>query len=156
MLISISVGSSRYFYAERIDLFWEATQYGRVRSFFSGRRNWDYPPHPQASLPPPLPPFGSGGGHTRLRERGWGSSNSDEGTCTVVLCINKYFVTEAQAFLGRMIRFCVRPYPPPPAPPHLLSVGWTRDKQEDWERETICWRERGGGGRARSQIIWPQ
>jgi hypothetical protein len=27
-----------------------------------------------------------------LRERGWGSSNSDEGTFTVVLFINKYFV----------------------------------------------------------------
>jgi hypothetical protein len=38
------------------------------------------------------PPFGSGGGgHTRLRKRGWGSPNSDEGTYPVVpvLCINR-------------------------------------------------------------------
>jgi hypothetical protein len=48
--------------------------------------------------PPPAgecapPPFGSGGGgHSRYRERGWGSPNSDGGTYTVVLCIYKYFV----------------------------------------------------------------
>jgi hypothetical protein len=42
--------------------------------------------------PPPPPPFGPWGGHTRLRLRGWGSPNSDEGTYTVVLCICKYFV----------------------------------------------------------------
>jgi hypothetical protein len=46
------------------------------------------PPHPQASVPPP---FGSGGeGHTRLRERGWGSPNSNEGTYTVVLKVYVY------------------------------------------------------------------
>jgi hypothetical protein len=40
------------------------------------------PPHPQASVPP----FGSRGGHTRLRERGaGGGGNSDEGTDTLVL-----------------------------------------------------------------------
>jgi hypothetical protein len=33
------------------------------------------------------------GGRARLRERGWGSPSSDEGTCTVVLCI--YFVDSA-------------------------------------------------------------
>jgi hypothetical protein len=38
---------------------------------------------------------GAGGGHTRLRERGWGSPNSDEGTYTVVLYIYKYFVLPA-------------------------------------------------------------
>jgi hypothetical protein len=32
----------------------------------------------------PPPPFGSGEGHTRWRERGWESPNSNEGTCTVV------------------------------------------------------------------------
>jgi hypothetical protein len=37
-------------------------------------------------------PLVRGGGHTRLRQRGWGSPNSDEGTYTVVLCICKYFV----------------------------------------------------------------
>ncbi len=39
--------------------------------------------HPQASVPPP--PFVRGERHTRWRERGWESPNSDEGTCTVVL-----------------------------------------------------------------------
>jgi len=64
----------------------------RVLSFFSSRRNWDFPtPYPQASVP--TPPFGWGAGwHTRLRERGWGNPNSDEGTYTVVLRIYKYFV----------------------------------------------------------------
>ncbi len=39
------------------------------------------------------PPFDSGGeGHTRWRERGWRSPNSDEGTYTVVLYIFVYFV----------------------------------------------------------------
>jgi hypothetical protein len=41
-----------------------------------------HPPYPQASVPPP---FGLGGGHTRLRKRGWGSPNSDEGTYTVYI-----------------------------------------------------------------------
>jgi hypothetical protein len=65
---------------------------GRVLSFFSSRQKWDSPtPHPQESVPPPLW-LGGGGLHTRWRERGWGSPNSDEGTYTVVLCIYKYFV----------------------------------------------------------------
>ncbi len=60
--------------------------------FFYSRRNWDSP----IPLPPgesdPLP-FGSGGGgHTRLRERGWWSPNSDEGTYIVVLYLYMYFV----------------------------------------------------------------
>ncbi len=33
-----------------------------------------------------------GEGHTRWRERGWESLNSDEGTYNVVLYINMYFV----------------------------------------------------------------
>jgi hypothetical protein len=40
---------------------------------------------------PTLPLIG-GEGHTRWRERGWESPNSDEGTYTVVLCICTYFV----------------------------------------------------------------
>jgi hypothetical protein len=49
------------------------------------------PPTPllQASVPPPR--FW-GEGHTRWRERGWESANSDEGTYTVVLFIYTYFV----------------------------------------------------------------
>jgi hypothetical protein len=41
-------------------------------------------PHPQASVPPPL--WYRVEGHTRWRERGWESPDSDEGTYTVVLC----------------------------------------------------------------------
>jgi hypothetical protein len=42
----------------------------------------------------------------------------------------------------------LRPHPLHPPPP---SVSSTCDTQEDWERETTCWWERGEG---RSQIIW--
>jgi hypothetical protein len=62
---------------------------------FSSRQNGDSPtPHPpQASVR--HHPLVQGGGHTRLRERGWGSPNSDEGTYTMELCIYKYFVFHA-------------------------------------------------------------
>ncbi len=53
---------------------------------FSSRWNWDSP----TPLPPTL--WYRGGGHTRLRLKGWGSPNSNEGTFTVVLYIYKYFV----------------------------------------------------------------
>ncbi len=51
-------------------------------SFFSSRRYWDSPTPLAAGecAPPPFGPGGGEGGHTRLRERGWGSPNSDEGT----------------------------------------------------------------------------
>ncbi len=46
----------------------EGHRVGRVRSFFSDRRNWDYPTVLAAGECAP-PPFGpGGGGHTRLRE----------------------------------------------------------------------------------------
>ncbi len=63
---------------------------GRMLSFFSSRRNW--PPTPLAAGECAPQPFGPGGGAHCLRERGWGSPNSDEGTYTVVLYIYKYFV----------------------------------------------------------------
>ncbi len=44
----------------------------RVLSFLSSRPNWEYPTPSQAGECVPPPPFGSGGKHTRLRERGWG------------------------------------------------------------------------------------
>jgi hypothetical protein len=40
----------------------------------------------------PLPLYNVGEGHTRWRERGWESPNSNEGTNTVVLFIYMYFV----------------------------------------------------------------
>ncbi len=58
---------------------------------FSSRWNWDSPT-PLAAGEWAPPPFGTGGGHTRLRLKGWGSPNSNEGTYTVVLYIYKYFV----------------------------------------------------------------
>jgi hypothetical protein len=47
-------------------------------------------PAGECVLPPP--PRSRGEGHTRWRERGWESTNSDEGTYTVVLFIYTYFV----------------------------------------------------------------
>ena len=47
----------------------------------SPRWNWDSPT-----------PFAAGECAPRLRLKGWGSPNSNEGTYTVVLYINKYFV----------------------------------------------------------------
>ncbi len=64
---------------------------GRVLSFFSSRGIWDSPTSLAAGECAP-PPFGPGGGHTRLRLKGWGSPNSDEGTSTMVLYMYKYFV----------------------------------------------------------------
>jgi hypothetical protein len=54
-------------------------------------------PHPLAAgecAPHPMARGGGGvgGRHTRWRERGWESPNSDEGTYTVVLYIFNYFV----------------------------------------------------------------
>ncbi len=59
-------------------------------SFFSSRRNWDSPiPSPAGECAPP-PPLVLSLGHTHLRERGWGSPNSYEGTCTAVLYLYTY------------------------------------------------------------------
>ncbi len=60
-------------------------------SFFSSRRNWDSPnPSPEGECAPSL--WFRGEGHTRWRERGWGSPNSDEGTHIVILFKYMYFV----------------------------------------------------------------
>jgi hypothetical protein len=68
-------------------------QRGRVLSFFSSRRNWNSPtPLAAGECTPPPHPLVRVGGHTCLREWGWGSPNSNAGTYTVVLCIHKYFV----------------------------------------------------------------
>jgi hypothetical protein len=57
------------------------------KNYQLSRPFWDSPnPSPAGECAPP--PFGSGGrGHTRWRERGWESPNSNEGTYTVVLFI---------------------------------------------------------------------
>jgi hypothetical protein len=64
-----------------------------VLSFFSSPRNRDTPTPSSVGecvlyTPPPPPVLG----HTRWRERGWESPNSDEGSYTVVLLIYTYFV----------------------------------------------------------------
>jgi hypothetical protein len=66
---------------------------GRVLSFFLQPSELGLPHPPPAGECAPHP-LVQGGGHTRLRKRGWewGSPNSDEGTYTVVLCLYKYFV----------------------------------------------------------------
>ncbi len=83
-------------------------------------------------------------------------------TCTIMFCVHAYlFVRDAccvrvcvyvarvgvgtesierfiegQAFL---LSFDSAPRPPPPP---RSSVSWTGDTQEDWEKESTCWRER--------------
>ncbi len=39
-------------------------------------------------------------------------------------------------------------------PPSLSSVSSTGDTQEDWERETTCWRERGRTKRQESLVLY--
>ncbi len=76
-------------------------------SIFSSRPNWDSPTARRRVYPPP-PHFGSAGGgvHTRLRERGWGSPNSDEGTDTVVLLVYMYFVVQGSLITARLLVPC--------------------------------------------------
>jgi hypothetical protein len=59
----------------------------RVLGYFSSRSNWDSPSPENECVPPP---FGSGKGHTRWGERGWGDPNSDEGADTVLLEVGIY------------------------------------------------------------------
>ncbi len=42
-----------------------------------------------------------------------------------------------------------RSYDLAPPPPSLPSVRWTGNTQEDWERETTCWRKKRGEGGGR-------
>ncbi len=78
---------------------WDLTQdhrVGRVLSVSPVVGIGTPPPlQPQASVPPH--PLVRGGGHTRLRLKGLGSPNSNEGTFTVVLYIYKYFVPRTVA-----------------------------------------------------------
>jgi hypothetical protein len=56
----------------------------------SPRRKWDSALNPSlasvCALPPP-PRRTKGGGHTRLRLRGWGSPNSDDWRKSLALCL---------------------------------------------------------------------
>jgi hypothetical protein len=74
-------------------LYWSLSSQSRQSAKrFSSRWNWDSPT-PLAAGECAPPPYGRGGGQTRLRLKGWGSPNSNEGTYTVVLYIYKYFVS---------------------------------------------------------------
>ncbi len=76
-----------------MDLSWQGSNHrvGRVLSVSPVVGIGTPPPlQPQASVPPQ--PLVRGGGHTRMRLKGWGSPNSNEGTDIVVLYIYKYFV----------------------------------------------------------------
>jgi hypothetical protein len=52
----------------------------------SPRRNWDSP-NPSLANECALLPEPGGGGHTRLRVRGWGSPNSDDLRKSLALCL---------------------------------------------------------------------
>jgi hypothetical protein len=59
----------------------------RVLTFFSSRPNWDSPsPSPAGECAPP-PPLYPGGGYTRLRVRGCGSPNSNDGRKGLAFCL---------------------------------------------------------------------
>jgi hypothetical protein len=50
-------------------------------------QNTVYVPSSELGLSQPLPPEPGGGGHIRLRVRGWGSSNSDDWRKSLALCL---------------------------------------------------------------------
>jgi hypothetical protein len=65
----------------------EPTEYRQSAKLFLQSSELGLPqPLTRRRVCPPPPRFW-GEGHTRWRERGWESPNSDEGTYTVVLCI---------------------------------------------------------------------
>jgi hypothetical protein len=71
---------------------------GRVLSFFLVVGiGTPVTPHPQASVASPLVPAFRAEGHTRWREKEWESTNSGEGTFSVVLCKYMYFVVRREA-----------------------------------------------------------
>ncbi len=72
-----------------------SSQRRQSAKLFSSRRNWDsHTPSPAGENAPPPPLWFRGDGHTRWRERGWESPNSDDGTYTVVLWKYMYFVMQ--------------------------------------------------------------
>ncbi len=63
----------------------QSTYIPRVPQCMSPRRNWDSPtpsPASKGASPP-----NQGGGHIRLRVRGWGSPNSDDWNKSLALCL---------------------------------------------------------------------
>ncbi len=67
---------------------WNKTFYSTSKyECMSPRWNWDSPTPSLASECAPPPGTKRGGGHTRLRVRGWGSPNSDDWRKSLVLCL---------------------------------------------------------------------
>ncbi len=81
--VDFNIDQSRELSMERLVRMGKA-QSRQSAKRFSSRWNWDSPT-PLAAGECAPPPYGTGGGHTRLRLKGWGSPNSNEGTYTVVL-----------------------------------------------------------------------
>jgi hypothetical protein len=77
---------------------------------------------------------------------GWERMNIVQGFYISVNPTEYWIIYRGLGFLAAVV----------PRPPPLSSMSLTGDTQEDWVRETSCWREREGRGWARSQIIWPQ
>ncbi len=95
---------------KKVTWIWHLLRYtnprvGRVLSFFFSRPNWDSPNPSPAGECAPLPRFW-GEGHTRWRERGWESPNSEERTYTVVLFIYTYFVLQTLATILNFRKNC--------------------------------------------------
>ncbi len=65
----------------------QSTYIYRVPQYMSPRRNWDSPTPYLASACAPPTGTKEGGGHTRLRVRGWGSPNSDDWRKSLELCL---------------------------------------------------------------------
>jgi len=65
------------------------------------------------TLPPPLSSLGTkgwgGGGHTRLRVRGWGSPNSDDWRKSLALCLlcARESLKQPLIYLGVFLRLCI-------------------------------------------------
>ncbi len=76
------------------------------------------------------------------------------GSITWTVQLRKYWMIYRGSGFFAVVWFGSSPTPSP----HLLSLNLTGGTQKDWERNTTCWRENGGGGRgrARSRIIQQQ
>jgi hypothetical protein len=121
---------------QHLDLFGEfldtTPQSRQSAKRFSSRWNWDSPtPLAAGQCAPPPHPLVRGGGHTRLRLKGWGSHNSNKGTYTVVLYIYKYSVyhtQEGQDHIGRSHQIVLSFLSIGSAPIYcfIFSVHWER------------------------------
>ncbi len=78
--------------------------------------------------------------------RSFGSSPPCSALRNQTACIREYWMIFRPGFLG-VVWFVSTSFP------HLTSVSWTGDTQDDWERETPCWRSGGAVHGAKSYDI---